>query len=469
MYTNLFKLCGFSQEEINEQKSRIEKTLKIIGSDTKEMIAKAEKNVQANFDCSLEGIRMLLRVLMMELMDAVLSGEEYEKRVYYNWPGLSPLAQAIIVAARGTNVYGSVAKQYLWMTLGNIFDTLDELLDLGELIGQTAGRAHCSEYQAYTAFYERKILPVPTIVVNCGWCCDQGAEVEELCRRLYGYDVTYLDGTNDWEWGSWPNMDERAIEYNANSIKTSVARVKEATGLDITAEIYKTALGEVAQITYGHKTLIDMVSKADPQPISQGDVGLGKLIQGAGTRYPKEVIKGINTLIRETKKRINAGIGVVPKGAPRVYCQTRVLVDQKPMRAIESLGIAIPRMFVDDVHPYEAQPSSYPDDHWKALAEFCFRKPQMSSAEGVLRYWEWVANDQKVDGIIMMHPISCRPFCSPTFMGKDYLEKKTGLPILLVEMDGYDTRNYSAGQIKTRIESFAEVLKANKKMASDSN
>jgi benzoyl-CoA reductase/2-hydroxyglutaryl-CoA dehydratase subunit BcrC/BadD/HgdB len=37
-----------------------------------------------------------------------------------------------------------------------------------------------------------------------------------------------------------------------------------------------------------------------------------------------------------------------------------------------------------------------------------------------------------------------------------------GIPVLVVEGDIYDTRNYSAGQLKTRIESFAEVLKAKK-------
>ncbi|MBA3035145.1 MAG: 2-hydroxyacyl-CoA dehydratase [Desulfobacterium sp.] len=465
MYTNLFKLCGFSDEEIDEQKPRIEKTLKIIGSDTKEMIAKAEKNVQSNFDCSLEGIRMLLKVMMKEVMDAVLSGEEYEKRVYYNWPGLSPLAQAMIVAGRGTNVYACLAKQYLWMGLGNIFDTVNDLLDLGELIGQTAGRAHCPEYQIYTALYERKILPIPTIVLNCGWCCDQGPEVEELCTKLYGYEATYLDGTNDWEWGSWPNMDKRAIEYNASTIKASIARVKETTGLDITDDHIKAALQEIMQITMGYMTLIGMVSKADPQPISQADIGLVFLIKGAGTRYPKDVINGINMLIKETKQKIDAGVGVVPKGAPRVYVQLRTLVDQKPMRAIEELGLAIPMMMVDGYHPYETQPTNYPDDRWMSLSEQAFRKPQLSSAEGSLRYWEWAAKDQKVDGVIMMYPISCRPFCSPTFIGKDYIEKSTGLPTILVEADGYDTRNYSSGQIKTRIESFAEILKANKKLA----
>jgi benzoyl-CoA reductase/2-hydroxyglutaryl-CoA dehydratase subunit BcrC/BadD/HgdB len=44
-------------------------------------------------------------------------------------------------------------------------------------------------------------------------------------------------------------------------------------------------------------------------------------------------------------------------------------------------------------------------------------------------------------------------------MGKKALREKLDIPILVVEGDSYDTRNYSAGQLRTRIESFAEILK----------
>ena len=39
---------------------------------------------------------------------------------------------------------------------------------------------------------------------------------------------------------------------------------------------------------------------------------------------------------------------------------------------------------------------------------------------------------------------------------------RDGMPYLVVEGDSFDTRNYSAGQMRTRVESFAEVLRMNK-------
>ncbi|MBW2145018.1 MAG: 2-hydroxyacyl-CoA dehydratase [Deltaproteobacteria bacterium] len=65
--------------------------------------------------------------------------------------------------------------------------------------------------------------------------------------------------------------------------------------------------------------------------------------------------------------------------------------------------------------------------------------------------------------MILMYQYSCRPWATPPLMGKKDLQEKLDIPILVVEGDSYDTRNYSAGQLRTRIESFAEILKMGKK------
>jgi benzoyl-CoA reductase/2-hydroxyglutaryl-CoA dehydratase subunit BcrC/BadD/HgdB len=48
---------------------------------------------------------------------------------------------------------------------------------------------------------------------------------------------------------------------------------------------------------------------------------------------------------------------------------------------------------------------------------------------------------------------------------KQYLEKETGLPVLLLDMDLYDNRNYSAAAVQTRLEAFSEMLRARKAAA----
>jgi len=39
------------------------------------------------------------------------------------------------------------------------------------------------------------------------------------------------------------------------------------------------------------------------------------------------------------------------------------------------------------------------------------------------------------------------------------VEKGTGLPVLSLEMDMYDSRSYSAESLKIKVEAFAEMLR----------
>ncbi|MFH1026331.1 MAG: 2-hydroxyacyl-CoA dehydratase family protein, partial [Nitrospirota bacterium] len=68
----------------------------------------------------------------------------------------------------------------------------------------------------------------------------------------------------------------------------------------------------------------------------------------------------------------------------------------------------------------------------------------------------------KVDGAILCYPYSCRPYTIPPLMSKKALKDRLGIPVLVLEGDAYDTRNYSAGQLRTRVETFAELLKMRK-------
>ena len=44
-------------------------------------------------------------------------------------------------------------------------------------------------------------------------------------------------------------------------------------------------------------------------------------------------------------------------------------------------------------------------------------------------------------------------------MLKKTISEKPGIPVLVLEGDLYDSRNYSAEQLRTRVESFARMLK----------
>ena len=206
MYTNLFKLIGFSEDEIKEQKPRIETVLDRIGVLDKASIQHAEEHTRKNFDTDMAGTRKFLHLMTLELMDAVLARDEHEKVIYSNMPLAAPMTQAMqeSVLAKGAPIYVGSALTRCWLPLGAIFDKVNELIEVGELMGMTAGRAHCSHYHILGGLYERGILSLPDLCVSASQFCDQAAEADTLLSKTFGYPITYVDCVNDWGWESWP-------------------------------------------------------------------------------------------------------------------------------------------------------------------------------------------------------------------------------------------------------------------------
>jgi benzoyl-CoA reductase/2-hydroxyglutaryl-CoA dehydratase subunit BcrC/BadD/HgdB len=253
------------------------------------------------------------------------------------------------------------------------------------------------------------------------------------------------------------------VRYMRKTLQTAHEKVKELTGIEITKEDMIEAQKISAKLTMGYMNITRMMAEADPQPISQADLTLVFYLWSQGTIYVDDAIRALNDLQRDIRRRIKEGKGVVPKGAPRVYVELRNCVDMTPTKAIEELGLAIPVMFYDALHPNQLTPTKYPDDPATQAIEGVFKMPKMGDNLASLEFWKWMAQEHKVDGIIHMYASSCRPWSAPTLMGKKYVQKElNGIPYMVVEGDSFDSRNYSAGQMRTRVESFAEVLKMNK-------
>ncbi|MFO8010164.1 MAG: 2-hydroxyacyl-CoA dehydratase family protein [Dehalococcoidia bacterium] len=465
MYTDLFKMCGYTDEEIEQERPRIEKTLERMGVYNEAAIKHAEETVQINYDIEMESVRKFLRVFMKSCVDAVLARDEHEYVINCNWPFPVQMTLAMMDAANenGDKAWVGMPVQIFWMVGGTIFDILTPVLERGELIGQPVGKAHCSQYQIYTGAIDMGILPKPDLAIGSGWFCDQAAETEEMMHELYGFEIFYLDGLNDWAWGSWPELDERAVKYSANTIKLALQRVKEIAGFETTEDQLREGFKYVAKWLYGMQNITRMVGNADPQPISQANVNLPYGLWAIATEYRDQAVDGLGTMVREVKRKVDEGVGVVPKGAPRVYLALRTNVDTTPIRMVESLGLALPTVFVDWLCPQELTKSKYTDMVEK-IAEGLYRRPQLCDASASLEYWKTVCRDWNMDAAIIFYAYNCRPWAIPPIMAKKEIQKEIGVPAIVLEGDGYDTRNYNAEQLRTRLESFAEIVKMNKEM-----
>jgi len=456
-------MCGFSDKDITQNKKRIEEVLSRIGVTNEAHIRHAEAVTRSNFEIELGGVRKLLRVYMLEFLDAVLAKDEGKIFISAGFPNPIPLLIAAKISAEesGKGLYIGCATQVCYMMLGPVFGIIDSILETGEGLGMPAGRAHCAQHQIQAGLYDRGILPVPDLSIGSGWFCDQAAEAEDLMSSLYGYEVVFLDAVNTCEWNAYPNLNDRAITYAAAMLKRAFARVEAVAGICLSETAIEKALEYLLEITGDFEHLIEMVGKADPQPISHANINLAFFLWIVPLKYMNEASDGLKTLIDETQMRINGGIGVVPKGAPKVFVGVRWVVDYAPIKIIEQSGLSIAVMNMDTTSEAELVPSNYADLN-AIIVEGLFRRPQISSIPGSIEYWKGVSRDWNLDGILLFFQYSCRPWAIPPMMAKNALRNSLDIPVLVIEADPFDTRNYSVGQLKTRIESFAEVVKINR-------
>lgn len=474
-YNELFNLCGLDDEWQAENKGRIEKFLDRIEIRTQAEMDHALEFTKLQYDTSLLGVRMCLAVCVKETIDWVLARDEREVIISYGRPTMGVLSMGLATAENRLNEEAGYTKYYARGTsilmseiiVGTVFDKTNALIEIGEDMGQTAGRGHCSEFQVWEGGLVKGYFPTPDLELSCGVFCDQAPEAEALLADEFDYPVIFTDMPLDSQWKTWPDIDKTGIEFMATNTDRAYNTLRRDFNFPLTEEDLSNGAVSANVFVGRHMGITTLMAAADPQPLSQADVALSFWLYVLGTVYVDEASAAMKQMTKDVRARIKAGEGVVPKGAPRVYMTMRPVTDFRVYKLLEEVGIAVPLCWFDMFPPeVTGTDTKFEDRPAAACYEMIFRFCGMGDLYGsTLNAFKWMAEEYGLDGMILVNLICCRPYSLPTNMAKDYLNKELEeLPTIIVEMDAFDSRNYTPGQIRTRLESFAEVLRMNQAM-----
>jgi benzoyl-CoA reductase/2-hydroxyglutaryl-CoA dehydratase subunit BcrC/BadD/HgdB len=457
-YDELFRLCSYEPEEIERERPRIEKTFEKLEF-TPEDIDRGERRVRQYFDLELSSVRKTLGLWLQCLIDLVLAKEEKKAIVYCAMPPFAPLMNAMAMVSK--DIFVAVPDLLLAQTVGAIFDKLSPILEAAEEDLLPAGSAFCGGIQAKLGAIMKGAIPVPDIFVSSGFVCEQTPKIDELIGERYGIPVAYVDGPLDASEKVWPQVSARRTEYLAQEARDALTIFKKVTGYTITEDLSRRANLRAADLFMHFNRITHIVRNADPIPINLNNVcrmGFLMLSVSTTTLYKDDMERLIDLLYTEIKERVDRGEGVLPKGAPRVAIGL-FWTDPAPLSMIEKTGLAVIGSSVDGVliTKEERVPSKY-EDFWE------------NSAESVLRFCgikfavrlKQVCKEAGLDGVILNYPIGCRDLCIAPIKGKELITKELGIPVLLLETDHVDTRSYNAEAMRSRVEAFAEILKAAK-------
>jgi benzoyl-CoA reductase/2-hydroxyglutaryl-CoA dehydratase subunit BcrC/BadD/HgdB len=236
--------------------------------------------------------------------------------------------------------------------------------------------------------------------------------------------------------------------------------IEKLTGNKLTAENLQQAIDMVNDRRRAFQRLYNL-RKASPAPISGKDALLATQVSFYDDA--KREIQMVNTLCDELDKRVAAGQGVAPANAPRILVSgsPMAIPNWKLHHIIESSGAVVvceesctgTRFFSELVKPAPATL----DAQIKAVADrymnihcACFT-PDEERLDDIVR----LVKEYHADGVIHYNLQFCHTYATEAVQVEKRLEEE-GIPLLRIETDYSDE---DAGQIKSRVEAFLEMVK----------
>lgn len=459
-YYKLFTLLDFDEQEIIGLDKRIEKAFARLDIEDGD-IDTAMNWVQENHDLSLEGVRKILGLWLNELIDLVLARDDGKKIVYYGFPTITGPSMALATASDA--LYVTCPDVVLCYGLGQIFNKLNPVLEAGEKNGLPPGHSLCSLQQIRVGALAKGIIPVPDLVLTSSYYCDMGSKADELLHERYGHVAVYVDGSMDSRWGEFPDYRPERVDFLGGQLEKIYREVQRILDIEVTKEVLSRSAKRKSEVFGDLVKLGNLMYSADPQPVSIVDVELARRLTNgsASGRILREGPNAFAILRGEVENRINKGKGVMAKGSPRGMISVGHFSDPRVTRMFEQCGLAIPFTLFGALVSKGRE--NTPDLSGRVLAEQELLGGMFHSNYGFVKSVADLAGEMNIDGIIWNYLYNCRPLAQPSHLLKEVVERETGIPVLSLESDIYDSRVYSAEALRTRVEPFVEMLKTRKR------
>jgi len=252
---------------------------------------------------------------------------------------------------------------------------------------------------------------------------------------------------------------DKDLAFWRSELVDLIGKLEEMTGKKVTAESLATSIKEVNDKRRALQR-IAAARAADPSPIS----GLDSLLAVQVAFYDDvpRFTQSMNALADELEKRVADGIGVAPKGAPRILITgtPMALPNWKLHEIVEKAGgVVVGEEMCTGSRYYEklvSEDAATLDAMLDDIAEkyldincACFT-PNTGRIDDVIR----MAKDLNADGVIDYALNFCGTYQIES-AGVAKAVQAAGVPVLRIETD-YSPED--VGQLSTRVEAFLEML-----------
>ncbi|TFG17178.1 MAG: 2-hydroxyacyl-CoA dehydratase [Promethearchaeota archaeon] len=342
-----------------------------------------------------------------------------------------------------------------------------ELIEYAEACGYS--RDLCSYMKTNIGAYDKKLpaqfggLEKPDIMVCTNTICDTHVKWFQIQSRklnvpLFQWDIpAYVSGSDE-------KVMNRYIDYVQDQFWEFTDFMYDHTGKKFNQKKFIKTINKADELAVLWHELFEYRKKI-PAPLGYADT-LGDVFpmfalvgerSGRGVNFYQE-------LVNEVKEAAKVGKGVVDEEKYRLLFEgIPFWYKIKFFHQLANFGAVV--TYEPYTYSFGARRKIIDNDIEKSLREMAktlIHTPYFYNLETRMEYFKKTIEEYKIDGVILHNNLSCRPSTTGMADLKNYIQEELGKPVLLLTCDMNDPRAFSEAPMQTRLESFIELLEAQK-------
>lgn len=325
----------------------------------------------------------------------------------------------------------------------------DEILETAE--DNNYSRDTCSFLRSTVGSIINDYMPTPDFLIATSLYCHGSAQIFYSISKRYNRPFYYIDVPYDYD-------RPYAIDYVAKQIEEIMKKMAKQCGKEFNVDKLKLAIEYSNQARDYYARAMEL-RKNQPTPMLGGEA-IDYAIVLAHTFGCPEMIEICKTLYEELKEKTDKGIGSLDEEHHRILW--RQLRPYYSNVLFEYLELKHKSAVVFEEANSIYWQSMDVDDPFRSIARKLFSNPPTDFSKKWLTHTTSLVEEYSIDGIVEFAHWGCRFLSAGTQIVKDALQSKN-IPLLIIDGDCIDRRDYSDAQIKTRIDAFVEIMDRKKR------
>jgi benzoyl-CoA reductase/2-hydroxyglutaryl-CoA dehydratase subunit BcrC/BadD/HgdB len=310
------------------------------------------------------------------------------------------------------------------------------------------GADTCGYHRGVIGAALKGLMPVPDVMIATTCPCTGGLAAMENLARMFKKELFVLDV---------PTSDTpESVQYLANQYKDMIRFIGSRTGESLDEDRLREAIEKSnrqrALMVEVYRLAQNIPSPANGQSLANFGIVMTLFL---GTDAGIEIAQAYKDEFEEMVR--NGQSGVPEEKVRLLWLQNRIQFKNPLIKMLEREYHA--SVVIDELNDVTWEPIDA-SDPYIGIAKRTITNPLNGELDRRLDHLRHLSEAYKIDGAVNPCHWGCRQGTGARGLIQAGLKEK-GIPVVNLEVDCVDTRNFAEGQLRTRLEAFMEMLQTN--------